>query len=219
MIKYDKKSIMEYLNEDYEYCSNMIYDGENFYLEKLLRGSDTKYFNEKKEEKIRKLCKYQLDNKTYHIFHTHPKTSYGTPSVEDIFYLTSSKRKNVLFSTIVTVLGTFFIRKHTKGCYNVNSKDIKIVQSLVDKINILTMSKDYNKYKYNIKHTPDKKFSYNSKTKYRLNETERKEFDKMIEEINKIINKYDLHLMFSTTDNTPLAKYSINKYKEKLSKD
>lgn len=72
------------------------------------------------------------------IFHTHPRTSYATPSVEDIVKVL--KHKIIKTSVIVTAWGVFQIVKMGNTLINIDMNKIK---NIIDYINRNTVNPQY----------------------------------------------------------------------------
>lgn len=128
------------MHEMYEVCGNLYPKGNELFIdtESLVTG-------EIHEQGKRASC----TNKRYSdfIFHTHPRTSYSVPSVEDIAKVV--KHRIIKNSIVITLWGVFQIIKTDQDKTPLNQSDTDKIRETIDYINIKTTNPQYDEVKRN----------------------------------------------------------------------
>ena len=150
-----------------------------------------------------------IKNRSPIIFHTHPRSSYSVPSIEDI---NEVFKNNIRTSIIVSSWGLFQIIK-TKELNNnelnnnkntkEKSKEKKIpddlfyqIKSIIDNINIITTSNEYQKFKR--KGRKDIKFKGNKNTDWEMLSTTTQNIVRSnLEYINMYLHEYSMYINFN----------------------
>lgn len=123
-----------------ELCGDLFLKGNELFINEksLVEG-------EFDEQGRRESC----TNKEYSgfIFHTHPRTSYSVPSVEDIAKVV----KNIIIknSIVITLWGVFQIIKTDKNNSPLDHHDTDKIRETIDYINIKTTNPEYDEVKRN----------------------------------------------------------------------
>ena len=125
-------------HETQEICANLIVNNQNLIIDNssIVYGSPV-------EKGGRASCtvKYYTDI----IFHTHPRTSYSTPSVEDIIKVL--KHTKIKTSVIVTNWGVFQIVKMKDTVFNLDNRISEKILECINYINRNTVNPEYLRYR------------------------------------------------------------------------
>lgn len=122
-------------HESRELCANLKLDRES----RLIVGENTIVYGEVPDQNSRASCSVQRYSSI--IFHTHPKTSYSIPSVEDITKV--FRHKIIRTSVIATYWGIFQIVKFKE--FNITDELQIKIKEIIDTINIISVNPEYKK--------------------------------------------------------------------------
>ena len=113
------------------------------------------------------------------IFHTHPRTSYATPSFEDINKVL--KHQKIKTSVIVTNWGVFQIVKMKDASFILDNRILEKILECINYINLNTVNPEYLRYR-GTKHS----YGLNKNLNWsQLNELQIKKVYEQLEIINK----------------------------------